>query len=97
MRATELKLEFVEYMPKELEEGILYISERFSVAIHLCACGCKGKTVTPFGLTISGEKKGWDLINDNGLVTLSPSIGNFSGESPYHAHYFIRKNKVEWC
>jgi hypothetical protein len=39
---------------------------------------------------------GWDMtINDN-KVTFKPSIGNFTGENPYHAHYFIINNKVDW-
>jgi len=82
---------FVETIDNELEEGKLYISERFKVAIHLCACGCGIKTVTPTG------KDGWVLSNNNDKITLRPSIGNFMGENPYHAHYFITDNKIEWC
>lgn len=90
MKALELKPEYVEFMPDELLQGILYISERFELAIHLCACGCGGKTVTPIG---GGE---WTLSKNNDKVTLRPSIGNWSGERPYHAHYYITENKIEW-
>lgn len=89
-RVLEIKPEYVEYMPAELMAGILYISDAFSTAIHLCACGCGGKTVTPLG---DGE---WNISKTGDAVTLRPSIGNWSGQDPYHAHYFITENKIEW-
>jgi len=74
-------------MPEVLEEGKLYISEQYSCAIHLCLCGCGGKAVTPLG------QDGWELIKHNdGSVSLTPSIGNWIGENPFHAHYIITKN-----
>lgn len=39
--------EFVEFVPKELEDGVLYISIPYSTAVHKCACGCGTKTTTP--------------------------------------------------
>lgn len=89
----ELKPVFVEYMPKEKEHGILYISDRFGIAIHKCACGCGVESVCDLK---PHWKDGWTLTNDRGLITLSPSIGNFNGERPYHAHYYIRGNKIKW-
>lgn len=92
MKINELRPIFVEEIPREKESGILYISEKYKVSIHLCACGCGEQTVLPFNK--SGE---WNMTNNNGLVSFSPSVGNFSGENPYHAHYFITNNKVVWC
>lgn len=86
----ELQPVYCVEMPKELESGKLYISKEYKVAIHLCACGCGGKTVTPI------EDTEWKLTEDDGKVTLRPSIGNFNGEEPYHAHYFITENKIDW-
>lgn len=83
---------FVDTIDLEIEEGKLYISILYGVAVHLCACGCKGKAITPLG------KNEWTLINNNGIVSLNPSIGNWSGERyQYHAHYFIANNKIIWC
>ena len=79
-----------EEIPAELESGILYISKQYKVAVHLCACGCGGKTVTPI------KSDEWILTENEDKVTLRPSIGNFTGEEPYHAHYFITDNKIEW-
>jgi len=92
-KINELNPIFCECIPQDLEDGKLYISEKYSTATHLCACGCGRKTVT--GLQPKW-KDGWLLSNNGNLITLWPSIGNFSGESPYHAHYYITKNKIEW-
>lgn len=89
----ELKPKYVDEITGELEHGVLYISKRFGIAIHLCACGCGQKSVTDLQPRWSD---GWTITENEGLVTLSPSIGNFNGESPYHAHYFIRNNKIQW-
>jgi len=89
MKTESLEIIECEQIPNDLEEGKLYVSERFTVAIHLCACGCKEKTVTPLDE--------WSLTRDKGGPTLRPSIGNFMGEHPYHAHYFVTKGKIEWC
>ena len=93
MKIFEILPVYVDTISEELEEGKLYISLKYGIAIHLCACGCKGKTVT--GLA-PRWKNDWTLIDNDGKVTLRPSIGNFSGENPYHAHYFITNNKIEW-
>lgn len=90
MKINELTPVFVETISDELEEGKLYISEKYKCAIHLCACGCKQKTVTPL------YKNGWTMTKNGGQITLRPSIGNFTGESPYHAHYYITDNKIQW-
>jgi len=95
MRIRELIPVFVDVIPDNAEEGKLYVSKLYCVAIHLCACGCGGKTVMDLK---PNWKDGWTLIeNPNGTLSFSPSIGNFTGENPYHAHYFIVENKIVWC
>ena len=90
-KINELTPMFFEELPEKKEPGILYISEEYGkTAVHLCACGCGVQSVTPIG---EGE---WTLTKNEGKVTLRPSIGNFSGENPYHAHYHITENKIEW-
>ncbi|MFA5296973.1 MAG: DUF6527 family protein [Lutibacter sp.] len=86
-----MKLEhrFVEFIPKELEENVLYISIRFRTAIHKCACGCGIKTVTPLSPT------DWKLIFNGKSVSLRPSIGNWS--FPCQSHYWISENDIEWA
>ena len=38
-------------MPRALTPGILYVSEEFGVAMHMCACGCGSKVTTPLDAT----------------------------------------------
>lgn len=80
--------EFVEYVPANLEDGVIYISITYGTAIHKCCCGCGNKVVTPFSPT------DWKLIFDGESISLHPSIGNWSFECK--SHYWIRNNKVEW-
>ncbi|MCD2173967.1 DUF6527 family protein [Rhizobium sp. C4] len=71
-----------------MDDGVLYISEEFGTAAHNCCCGCGVKIVTPL-------KPGkWEMKNENGLVTLHPSIGNWS--SACQSHYVIARNEIRW-
>lgn len=88
-RLTEIAHEFVEYIPKDLQEGIIYISVRFATAIHKCCCGCGNQVVTPL------SPVDWKLIFDGETVSLDPSIGNWS--FPCQSHYWIERNKVLWA
>lgn len=82
---------FVHFIPEETEEGILYISEEYKAVIHRCCCGCGHEVSTP----IDSMFNGWTLTKNEGLVSLSPSIGNF--QLPCNTHYFIRDNQIIWC
>lgn len=77
---------FVDLMPPQLEEGIIYVSIPHSTAIHLCACGCGQEVVTPIASTE------WTLLYHGDAVSLDPSIGNWS----FHcqSHYWIDHNRV---
>jgi hypothetical protein len=47
VRNATLQPRYVDFIPKELDDGILYISKRFQTASHRCCCGCGTKIVTP--------------------------------------------------
>lgn len=89
MRQTVLRPQFVEFIPEQLEEGVLYVSQRYRTATHRCCCGCGKEVVTPLG------PADWTLEVVNGAVTLRPSIGNWS--LPCRSHYLIIRNKVTWA
>ena len=93
MRTEELKPVFCDVIPafKDMEQGLLYISAMHEMANHLCACGCGAQTVMDFG------DQGWRITDNNGRISFTPSVGNFKGETPYHAHYYITENKIVWC
>lgn len=88
-RVTSYKTEFVEYIPKKLEPGVLYISIIYNVVVHSCACGCGAEIVTPLD-----RYNGWVMTYDGENVSLSPSIGNSKYEC--HSHYFLKNGLVDW-
>jgi hypothetical protein len=89
MRQTDLSHQFVEFIPERLEEGVLYISQRYGTAAHKCCCGCGEEVTTPLTPT------DWSLRVDGNVVTLHPSIGNWSYAC--RSHYWIRRSKVVWA
>lgn len=89
MRHDHLQHQFVEYIPEQLEEGVLYISIEYMTVTHLCCCGCRQEVST----TISPTD--WRLIYDGKTVSLEPSIGSWS--LPCRSHYFITRNLVVWA
>lgn len=93
MRTSQLTPQYVEQIPKPRDPSVLYVSRRYELAIHLCACGCGNEAVTPLGSNAE-PGRGWTLQEHaDGSVTLEPSILN----TACGAHYFIRSNVVEWC
>lgn len=89
MKRLRVTHEFVELIPKQLAEGTIYVSIRYAMVVHLCACGCGNKVVTPL------SPAEWQLIFDGATVSLSPSVGNW--EFPCRSHYWIRRNRVQWA
>jgi len=85
----KIRLQRVHYMPKDLEAGVLYVSEEFGTAAHLCACGCGSKIRTPLGPTE------WSFKETTDGPTLHPSIGNW--QQACKSHYLIRQGKVIWA
>lgn len=88
-RRDAYRPEFVQTVPETIEEGVLYISPAFEVAVHNCACGCGHEVVTPL------DPSGWRLFRNGERVSLRPSIGNWS--FPCKSHYFIVNNAVVWA
>jgi Family of unknown function (DUF6527) len=88
MRRTSITHEFVEYIPAELAEAVLYISITYRTTVHRCACGCGNKVVTPI------SPADWQLLYDGDAVSLTPSIGSWG--FPCRSHYWIRSNQVRW-
>ena len=84
----KIELQRVHYMPKELRPGVLYVSEEFGTAAHLCACGCGSKIRTPLGPTE------WTFEETDSLPTLDPSVGNW--QQACQSHYWIYRGEVIW-
>lgn len=82
-------LQFVDQIPEQLEPGVLYVSMRYALVIHLCACGCGQQAITPLHPT---DHK---LTFDGETITLRPSIGNWRFSC--RSHYFITNSQVYWA
>lgn len=94
MKADRLVQENVKYMPpaKDKKDGVLYVSHKFQLAIHMCACGCRIETVTP----LDDGSRGWVLTESPDGPSLHPSIGNM--QFPCGSHYWVRAGgRIEWC
>ncbi len=82
--------EFTHHIPlgDQMEEGVVYVSMPYAIAVHLCCCGCGNEVVTPF------HPKQWRLTFDGESISLSPSIGNWSFDC--QSHYWITQDRVMW-
>lgn len=89
MKQQTYSFQFAEFMPKKLDDGVLYVSMTYATASHLCFCGCGMKVVTPLSPT------DWRLTFDGDSLSLHPSIGNWS--YPCRSHYILRGNRVVWA
>lgn len=89
MKIKKLRPEFVKHVPEKISEGVLYISEEFATAGHLCCCGCGEEIFTPL------NKAQWRLVKSESTDTVSlfPSIGNW--KYPCKSHYWIENNIVK--
>lgn len=86
-RTEAFTLRECSFIPNDLEHGIIYFSKDYSTAMHLCACGCGNKVITPI------KPSYWRIAIENGL-SVSPSIGNW--DFPCRSHYWITNGKVRW-
>lgn len=89
MKQAMITAVFVESAPDVLENGILYVSEKYKIALHLCCCGCGEEVVTPL------NPAGWRLHKEGASVSLTPSIGNWNYKC--RSHYWIFNNQVMWA
>lgn len=87
MKIRQLEPRYLNQFPEQLQEGILYISEEFSLTGHKCCCGC-GEDVY---LKLGPAK--WQLIKEaDDTVSLHPSVGNW--KYACRSHYWISSNEV---
>ena len=84
-----LRHKFVDYIPQQLDDGVLYVSIGFGTVVHRCACGCGEEVVTPLG------PAEWRLTYDGRTISLAPSIGNWGFRC--RSHYWIDEGSVRWA
>lgn len=88
-QTNEIGYRFVDAIPENPEQGVLYLALDYGAAIHLCCCGCGYEVSTPLSPT------DWSLTFNGVSVSLTPSVGNWS--LPCRSHYIIDRGKVRWA
>jgi hypothetical protein len=86
MKTNIIRPEYVTHFPATFQEGVLYISEEFETAGHLCCCGCGERVITPL------NPAKWQIRKSGNKVSLSPSVGNW--KYTCQSHYWISLNQV---
>jgi hypothetical protein len=86
IKTTHLVHQFVDNMPETLGPGVLYVSMRYALAMHLCCCGCGREISTPF------SPAQWKMSFDGDGVSIAPSIGSWN--LACRSHYFIDRGRV---
>lgn len=86
-RTQHYYAQFVESFPTLMEQGVLYISTKYSTAGHICPCGCGREVVTKL------SPARYRVIYD-GEVSLKPSVA--ATGLPCNSHYFITRGEVDW-
>ena len=84
----KFQYKFVDFIPEIIEDRVLYISLDYGTVIHKCACGCENEVNTPLTPT------GWKMIYNGDVVSLKPSVGNWSFDCK--SHYWITNSEVKW-
>lgn len=79
----------MEIVPENLDDGVVYISLKYGIASHRCACGCGEEVV----LKIAPQW--WRLTYDGETVSFSPSVGNWGLKCK--SHYWIIQSKIRWA
>jgi len=65
MRRDRFVHDFVEYVPSDPKEGVIYVSIPFRTVVHKCACGCGTKIATPL------SPANWKMTYDGDTISLS--------------------------
>ncbi|WEK35888.1 MAG: DUF6527 family protein [Candidatus Pseudobacter hemicellulosilyticus] len=81
-----LQHKFVDSIPDNVGEGILYVCIEYGTVVHKCVCGCQNEVVTPL------SPKDWKLTFDGETISLYPSIGNWRFKCK--SHYWITNNRI---
>ena len=85
----KIALQRVRKMPQTLDAGVLYVSEEYEIAMHLCPCGCGSRVSTPLGPT------DWRFHEERHGPPLYPSVGNWQKQC--QSHYWIRNGEIVWA
>jgi Family of unknown function (DUF6527) len=93
--SARYRCQYTNEFPEVLDEGIVYLQGKVGhewLAGFACPCGCGDVIELTMIKTFSPR---WNIsIEDNGVVTLTPSINRSVG---CKSHFFITRGLVKWC
>lgn len=81
-----IAVEWVDAIPENLDEGILYVSLVYGTMTHLCPCGCGSE------VALKLSPKHWGFVWNGQQISTFPSIGNW--QLPCRSHYWIREGAI---
>jgi len=82
-KSIPVAYKFVDQLPTELEEIVIYIVKD-NFAAHYCLCGCRKRIVMPLC------KHGWQITEKHGMISFLPIIEN--QQFPCKTNYRITNN-----
>jgi len=59
---------------------------------HGCPCGCGARSYLPID-----TETGWTIVKPFPKASLTPSIGMFAGQSPFHWHGYLTDGEFREC
>jgi hypothetical protein len=77
----------VERIPRQLDEGVVYHSEKFELGALLCACGCGHRV----DLLVPDSHR---ITSNNGFANIHPSISVL--DAACKSHYCVTAGGVLW-
>jgi hypothetical protein len=70
VKLKQLRHQFIDEAPDQLDAGILYVSMPYRTTLNLCCCGCGNQVTLPLRPTARR------LSYDGDTITMLPSVGN---------------------
>lgn len=89
MKQMTYKTIFIDRMPIELQEGVLYMAPHFETAMYKCMCGCGKIITTPLTKTLNLP---YTWLFDGKNASLYPYYND-----KCHSKYSLSHGIVEWC
>ena len=80
IKKVPVTMKKVKSLPEKMIQGVMYISDEYQTAGHLCLCGCGVSTAVPLG------KDDWTYTDNEKGLTMSPS---FLQRFDCKSHYII--------
>ena len=85
-RKVNIEFKKVETLPflNEMDDNVIYISDKYGISEHKCLCGCGFRVAMPISIREWSYK-----IDSKKRLSMHPSVGNYQYKCK--SHYIIKK------